>query len=85
MKKVKKLSPKWQELLGKNIWNYPEYEFRSLAFAERYGIVDYTVKGNIMKFKKSYVHEGTYTYKVDLDTMEQTVFSHRKPKNKKDF
>jgi hypothetical protein len=51
------------------------YEQRALEYAERYGIVKYTVKGNIMTYKVSFrgsACQPHYTVKrtVNLDTGE---------------
>lgn len=68
-----------QEALNRK--NY--YEDRALAYAERYGIITYRVKGNTMIFNQNYrnseVINGkwmskpcTYQEVVNLDTMKST-------------
>ena len=53
------------------------YEDKALRYAEKYGITDYKVDGNIMtyyEFHKDSVHDKKptkYEYKINLDTMEE--------------
>ncbi len=64
------------EDLGDNVHNLPDYEFKALRFAEKYGIADYKVDGNTMIYYETHNDNGfnnkpiKYEYKVNLDTME---------------
>ena len=54
------------------------YEEKALQFVERFGIVQYKVKGHFLIYNQSYpatVYEPhrTYQHTVDLDTMKDTV------------
>lgn len=47
------------------------YEHKALLYAENYGIINYTVKNNKMRYYESYYLErATYKRIVNLDTME---------------
>lgn len=48
------------------------YEEKALLYAEKYGIVDYEVKGNQMIYFESFPLENTiYKAVVNLDTMQE--------------
>ena len=49
-----------------------DYETKALLYAEKFGIRDYTVKGNAMVYKEEFPTEGTYKATVNLDTMKET-------------
>lgn len=48
------------------------YKNKALIFAEKYGIIEYTVKTSKMTYYVSYPIEGTYKCIVDLKTMKET-------------
>lgn len=50
----------------------PNYEQKAIEFAEKYGIVDFTVEGNQMYYSENVSGEGVYKSKVNLDTMKET-------------
>jgi len=47
------------------------YEQIALKFAEKYGIINYTVKGNTMTYYEQFT-EGSYKANVNLDTLQET-------------
>lgn len=48
------------------------YEEKATQYAEKHGIVDYEVDGNVMAYKETYPIEGkTYAVWVNLDTMKE--------------
>jgi hypothetical protein len=47
--------------------NIEGYELNALLYAEKYGIIEYTVEGNIMTYEEFYLNEGRFLHKVDLD------------------
>lgn len=51
-----------------------DYEHRALLFAERYGIVEYKIKSNIMIYYEVFYEPNKSKYKcmVDLKTMKET-------------
>lgn len=50
-----------------------DYEEKAIQFAEKYGIIDYSVTGNVMTYTESFLLEAkTYEARVDLDTMKET-------------
>lgn len=57
--------------LGENVWGLEKYEFRALRYAEKYGIIDYEVVGDRMKYTETYKNEGTFTHIIDLDLMKE--------------
>lgn len=50
----------------------PDYSAIALGYAERYGIIDYTVDGNTMVYRESFPTEGTYEATVELDSLTET-------------
>ena len=48
-----------------------DYEQKALLYAERYGIIDYEVNGNIMTYIEVFGNEK-YLCKVNLDEMVET-------------
>lgn len=44
------------------------YEEKAIHYAEKYGIIDFKVKGNKMIYYESF-HDGTYKSEVNLDTL----------------
>lgn len=49
-----------------------EYEHRALLYAEKYGIIDYTVKNNIMTYTESFLLENRIIQtEVNLDTIKE--------------
>lgn len=44
----------------------------ALSYAERYGIIDYTVANGLMVYRESFPSEGTYEATVDLSTLKET-------------
>lgn len=46
-------------------------EEKALLYAEKYGIIDYEVKGSLMTYTESYPTEGKFLCKVDLNTMKE--------------
>jgi hypothetical protein len=48
------------------------FENNALLYAEKYGIIEYEVKGSTMSYTVSYYGEGTYLAEVDLNTMNET-------------
>lgn len=62
-----------------NIINFKSalHERNALLFCEKYGIIEYTVKGNqLVYYRNNAIMQGVYrTYKhiVNLDTMKETV------------
>jgi hypothetical protein len=48
------------------------FENNALLYAEKYGIIDYTVKGSTMTYTETFYGEGTYLAEVDLNTMNET-------------
>lgn len=49
-----------------------EYEHRALLYAEKYGIIDYTVKNNIMTYTESFLLENRIIQaEVNLDTNKE--------------
>ena len=65
-----------EEDLGDNVHDLPEYEFKALRYAEKYGIVDYKVEENKMIYYETHYDNGfnnepiKYKYVVNLDTMK---------------
>ena len=65
-----------EEDLGDNVHNLPEYEFKALRYAEKYGIVDYKVEDNKMIYYETHYDDGfnnkpiKYKYIINLDTMK---------------
>jgi hypothetical protein len=49
-----------------------DYELNALLYAEKYGIIDYKVKGSKMTYYETYPNEGTFKAVVDLKTMKET-------------
>lgn len=53
------------------------HERNALAFCEKYGVIEYKVKGNqLIYYRNNAIMQGVYrTYKhmVNLDTMKETV------------
>lgn len=49
-----------------------DFEATALAYAERYGIVDYTVVGDTMTYFETFPTEGTFKATVDLNTGKET-------------
>jgi hypothetical protein len=47
------------------------YEQKALIYAEKYGIIEYRVKGSKMMYKEVFPTEGTYQVVVNLDTMKE--------------
>lgn len=48
-------------------------ETKAIQFAEEYGIIEYTIKGDKMIFYKTYPRERrTFKSVVDLNTMKET-------------
>jgi hypothetical protein len=47
-------------------------EQRAINYAERHGIIDYTIKGNTMRYYETFYSEGTYKCEVNLTTMKET-------------
>jgi hypothetical protein len=43
------------------------YELKALLYAEKYGIIEYIVEGNVMTYEESYTNEGRFVHKVDLE------------------
>lgn len=50
-----------------------DYKTEALLWAEKYGIIEYTVKGCRMIYYKTYPTEGTYKHIVDLRTLDEKV------------
>lgn len=49
-----------------------DYEHRALLYAEKYGIIDYTVKNNIMTYTESFLLENrSIQAEVNLDTNKE--------------
>ena len=75
----------FKEMLGENVHNLPDYEFRALRYAETYGIITYQVHGNKMVWSE--LHQVAigeyfnYIYELDLDTFETKV---QKPEKEKE-
>lgn len=49
-----------------------QYELRALLFAEKYGIIEYEVKGNMMLWLESYPNEGSFLHQLNLDSNIET-------------
>lgn len=49
----------------------PFNEHQALLYAERYGIIEYKVKGNRMTYYECFPTEGTYKVVIDLKTLLQ--------------
>jgi hypothetical protein len=47
-------------------------EMKAIQYAEKYGVVEYTIEANEMIYSVWSYGEGTYTCKVDLDMMKET-------------
>ena len=48
-----------------------DYEQTALLLAERYGIIKYEVKENIMIYEEEIKREGTYEGRINLDTLKE--------------
>ena len=48
-----------------------KYELKALKYAEKYGIINYSVKNNVMTYIEFLPIEGTFKATVDLDTMKE--------------
>jgi hypothetical protein len=46
------------------------YELLALLYAEKYGIIEYSVEGNEMVYEEFYKNEGRFTHRVLLDKEE---------------
>lgn len=57
------------------------YRHKALCYAEKYGIIEYTVKASKMIYYVTYPTEGTYKHIVDIKTMKETI-AHLKRYNK---
>jgi hypothetical protein len=44
-----------------------------LLYAEKYGIIEYEVKDNIMIYTEEFPNEGKFRHEYNLDTEEETV------------
>jgi hypothetical protein len=51
--------------------NLDGFELQALLYAEKYGIIDYTVKGFKMTWKEFHYGEGTYKVVLNLKTMQE--------------
>lgn len=51
--------------------NLSNYNDLALAYAERYGIIDYKVNGNTMTYQEHFPSEGTYEAVLNLDTRKE--------------
>lgn len=49
------------------------YEFKALLFAEKHGIIDYKVEGNLMIWEEVLRNEGTFLHTYNLDTMNEDI------------
>lgn len=49
------------------------YEAKALTYAEKHGVIDYSIKGCHMIYYKTYSTEGTYKHDVNLRTMEESI------------
>lgn len=49
-----------------------DYTKKADLYAEKYGIVDYMVEGNLMTYYEKFSKEETYKAEVNLDTMKET-------------
>ncbi|WP_341323431.1 hypothetical protein NSQ62_08125 [Solibacillus sp. FSL H8-0523] len=58
------------------------YESKALQYAEKYGIIEYTVRNNLMTYIEVLAIEGIYKATVNLDTMEETRFLIKKSRHK---
>lgn len=54
---------------GLQAFTYPSL---ALAYAERHGIIDYTVNGSQLTYHETFPREGTHRATVNLDTMTET-------------
>lgn len=53
--------------------NLNGHELNALRYAERHGIIDYTVEGNEMKYYENFpVERSTYKCVVNLDTLKES-------------
>jgi hypothetical protein len=50
-----------------------DFDHEALKIAEKYGIIEYTLKSGIMTYIEKLPTEGTYLHKLDLRTMNWTV------------
>lgn len=51
-----------------------DYEQKALLYAEKYGIIEYNVNGNIMEYYEiigGYASDSIYDVKYNLDTMKE--------------
>lgn len=50
-----------------------DYEEKAIRYAEKYGIVEFIVKENVMTYTESFPLEGRiYDVSVDLDVMKES-------------
>lgn len=50
-----------------------DYEEKAIRYAEKYGIVEFEVKGNVMTYTETFLLEARiYDVSVDLDTLAET-------------
>lgn len=55
-----------------NIYSPIDYERLATSFAERVGIIDFKVVGNLMHWAERYPTEGTYYVTLDLNNGKET-------------
>jgi DNA-binding sugar fermentation-stimulating protein len=53
------------------------YESKALLFAEKYGIIDYTIDFDKMIYERNYDNEGRFIHTVNLDTNKETILSEK--------
>jgi hypothetical protein len=75
------LNPNWKEMLSKKL---SENEQKALEYAEKYGIVEYTVKGCHMIYYENCRTEGLYKRDYNLKTCK-TLSKQMKRRNKKAY
>jgi hypothetical protein len=79
MKMIKELNsnqPDLMDLVNEQIRSYEEeknhYEQAALQYAEKHGIIEYSITDNTMTYFESYPSEGTFKATVNLDTLKES-------------
>lgn len=57
-----------------------EYDQKALEYVEKYGIIEYTVKGSKMTYYVTYPTEGTYKHVINLKDMSENITSLKRRK-----
>lgn len=60
-----------------------DYEQESLLYAEKYGIIEYNLKKNLMIWYESFPTEGHFKHQLNLATMNHiSIKLQKKPRKK---